>query len=186
MVSRGIAVIVGSLRRESYTRKFARALIALAPPSLRMESVEIGDLPLYDADLDNGRPPPAWTAFRDRVRPLQGVLFATPEYNRSIPGVLKNAIDVGSRPRGASVWNAKPGAVIGVSPGRFGGFGASQHLRQVMVSLNMPAMAQPEAYIARADKLLDASGAVADAQTREFLQRFVQAFAAWVGLHAGR
>lgn len=175
-----VAVIVGSLRRESYTRKFARALIELAPATLALELVEIGALPLYNADLEGAATPAAWTAFRERLRGMRGVLFATPEYNRSVPGALKNAIDVGSRPRGESVWRGKPCAVISVTPGRLGAFGANHHLRQSLVSLDMPAMAQPEAYIARAATLLDESGRVADEPTREFLARFMRAFAAWL------
>src|SRR5437588_9773205 len=152
---RNIAVLVGSLRKESFNRKMANALIALAPESLKPAIVEIGQLPLYNQDLDTENPPREWAAFRDRIRPVQGVLFVTPEYNRSVPGVLKNAIDVGSRPREANVWKGKPGAVISVSPGAISGFGANHHLRQMLVFLNVPAMQQPEAYIGGADKLLD-------------------------------
>jgi chromate reductase len=125
---RDVAVLVGSLRRESFTRKMALALIGLAPPTLRLEIVEIKQLALYDEDLEQ-QPPASWVAFRDRVRRADAVLFATPEYNRSVPGVLKNAIDVGSRPYGSSVWQGKPGAVMSVSPGAIGGFGANHHLR---------------------------------------------------------
>ena len=175
-----IAVLVGSLRRESYTRKYARALIEMAPKALDMRIVEIGDLPLYNQDLDDeNRPPAQWTAFRDAVRPVDGVLFATPEYNRSVPGVLKNAIDVGSRPYGKSVWSHKPCAVISVSPGAIGGFGANHHLRQSLVFLDMPVLQQPEAYIGGADKAL-ADGRITRPETREFLGKFLQAFAAWV------
>ena len=176
-----VAVIVGSLRRESFTRKYANALIDLAPPALRMEIVEIRDLPLYDQDLDDeNRPPAAWTAFRERVRHVQAVLFATPEYNRSIPGVLKNAVDVGSRPYGKSVWSGKPCAVLSVSPGAIGAFGANHHLRQCLVFLDMPALQQPEAYVGGADKSLGPDGKVAKAETHAFLARFVEAFAAFV------
>lgn len=179
-----IAVLVGSLRRESYTRKIALALIGLAPASLQMELVEIGQLPLYNQDPDDeGAPPPQWTAFRDRMRPMQGVLFATPEYNRSVPGVLKNAIDVGSRPHGKSVWSARPCAVVSVSPGAIGGFGANHHLRQSLVFLGMPAL-QKEAYIGGVDKLLDAGGNLSKTETREFLTAFMRDFAAWVQLNS--
>lgn len=181
-----IAVIVGSLRRESFTRKIANACIELAPASLQpLSIIEIGDLPLYNQDYDSGTAPAPWLAFRDRVRPAHGVLFATPEYNRSIPGVLKNAIDVGSRPYGQSVWNGKPCAVISVSPGAIGAFGANQHLRQCLVFLNMPAMQQPEAYVGGVEKLLDADGHPAKPETREFLGKFMQAFDAWVRRFAG-
>ena len=177
---RDIAVLVGSLRKESFNRKMANALIALAPQSLKAAIVEIGQLPLYNQDLDTENPPREWAAFRDRIRPVQGVLFVTPEYNRSVPGVLKNAIDVGSRPYGKSVWNNKPAGVISVSPGAIGAFGANQHLRQSLVFLNMPPLQMPEAYIGGADKLFDPQGKLTNDSTRQFLTQFLQAFAAWV------
>src|SRR5438067_1691718 len=177
---RDIAVLVGSLRKESFTRKAANALIGLAPQSLKAAIVEIGQLPLYNQDLDTENPPREWAAFRDRIRPAQGVLFATPEYNRSVPGVLKNAIDVGSRPYGKSAWSQKPAAVISVSPGAVGGFGANHHLRQSLVFLDMPCLQQPEAYIHGADKMFDASGKLTNDGTREFLGKFAAAFARWI------
>jgi len=139
-MARNVALIVGSLRKESFTRKIGNGLIEVAPSSLHIETVEIGNLPLYNQDLDPDAPPREWVAFRDRIRPVDGVVFATPEYNRSIPGVLKNAVDVGSRPYGKSVWAKKPCAIISVSPGAMGGFGANHHLRQCCVFLDMPAM----------------------------------------------
>lgn len=176
-----IAVFVGSLRKESFNRKMAKVLIALAPESLKLEIVEIGGLPLYDQDSDDeGKPPAAWLDFRKRVKSFDGVLFVTPEYNRSVPGVLKNAIDVGSRPYGQSIWGGKPGAVISVSPGAIGGFGANHHLRQSLVFLDVPAMQQPEAYIGGAAQLFDANGNINDDKTHEFLRIFMDAFAAWV------
>jgi chromate reductase len=180
---RQIAVLVGSLRKDSFNRKMANALIALAPHNLRPAIVEIGQLPLYNQDLDTENPPREWTAFRDRIRPVQGVLFVTPEYNRSVPGVLKNAIDVGSRPYGKSVWNNKPAAIVSVSPGALGAFGANHHLRQSLVFLNMPSLQMPEAYIGGADKLFDAQGKLTNDSTREFLTKFMQTFAAWVEKH---
>lgn len=177
---RDVAVIVGSLRRESFTRKIARALAELAPRSVALSEVEIRDLPFYDQDLETDAPPAAWTAFRDRVRRAHGVLFATPEYNRSVPGVLKNAIDVGSRPYGKSVWSGKPAAVASVSPGAYGGFGANHHLRQSLVFLDMPVLQQPELYLANVGGLVDAGGKIVNDSTREFLRRFVEAFAAWI------
>ncbi|HTP49671.1 MAG TPA: NADPH-dependent FMN reductase [Anaeromyxobacteraceae bacterium] len=180
MSPRDVAVIVGSLRKESFTRKIANALAALAPASLKLETVEIGQLPLYNQDEDGPTPPPAWAAFRDRVRKCDAVLFATPEYNRSVPGVLKNAIDVGSRPYGKSVWQGKPGAVIGVSPGALGAFGANHHLRQSLVFLDVPVMQQPEAYLGGVAGLLDGQGNVANDATRDFLRRFAEAFANWI------
>jgi chromate reductase len=176
-----VAVLVGSLRKGSFTRKVAHTLIELAPDSLDMRIVEIRDLPLYNQD-DEANPPPATVAFRDALRPMQAVLFVTPEYNRSIPGVLKNAIDVGSRPYGQSVWDGKPAGVVSVSPGALGGFGANHHLRQALVFLNMPAMQQPEAYVGGAADLFDDSGAMTNESTKAFLKTFVDAFAAWVSM----
>ena len=178
-MSKNIAVFVGSLRKESFNRKMALALAAMAPPSLKLEIVEIRDLPLYDQDED-ANPPAAWTSFRQRIAKADGVLFVTPEYNRSIPGPLKNAIDVGSRPYGKSAWNGKPGAIVSVSPGAIGAFGANHHLRQTLVFLNVPAMPQPEAYIGGADKLFDAEGKIANPGTRDFLANFLTAFAGWI------
>lgn len=181
-MSHDIAVIVGSLRKGSLNRKFAQALIEAAPPSLRLEIVEIADLPLYNPDLeeDGATPPAAWTAFRERVRRADGVIFVTPEYNRSVPGGLKNAIDVGSRPYGKSVWQGKPAAVISVSTGAVGGFGANHHLRQSLVFLDMPAMQQPEAYIGGGDKLFDECGKLANEGTREFAAKLMRSYADWV------
>lgn len=182
--SRDVAVFVGSLRKDSLNRKVARALIELAPPALKLQIVEIGQLPLYNQD-DDANPPKQWSAFRTRVRAADGVLFVTPEYNRSVPAPLKNAIDVGSRPYGQSAWYGKPGAVMSVSPSAIGGFGANHHLRQSLVFLNVPAMQQPEAYIGHADKLFDGSGKLVNEATRKFLQDFMQAFAAWIEANAG-
>jgi chromate reductase len=174
-----IAVIVGSLRKESFNRKMAKVLMTLAPSSMELEIVEIGGLQHYDQDLDDN-PPVSWTEFRERLLQFDGVLFVTPEYNRSVPGVLKNAIDVGSRPYGKSVWDGKPAAVMSVSPGAIGGFGANHHLRQSLVFLNVPAMQQPEAYIGNAANLFDKSGDLANDSIRGFVTKFMQAFAAWV------
>ncbi len=180
-MTKKIAVFVGSLRKESFNRKMAKALIALAPESLMFEIVEIGGLALYNQDYDDeGKPPSAWIEFRQRVKSFDGVLFITPEYNRSVPAVLKNALDVGSRPFGQSVWGGKPGAVISVSPGAIGGFGANHHLRQSLVFLDIPTMPQPEAYIGGAAQLFDADGTIKNEATREFLVKFMEAFAAWV------
>lgn len=179
-----VAVFVGSLRKESYSRKTARSITSLAPASLVLEIVEIADLPMYNQDLEEN-PPPAWTEFRTRLRGYDGVLFVTPEYNRSVPAVLKNAIDVGSRPFGMSVWDGKPGAVVSVSPGALGAFGANHHLRQSLVFLNVPVMQQPEAYVGGAAKMFDDSGTLADESTRAFLRKFVEAFAAWVSRLSG-
>ncbi|MGH7120395.1 MAG: NADPH-dependent FMN reductase [Acetobacteraceae bacterium] len=176
---RDVAILVGSLRKDSLNRKLATALSGLAPASLKPELVEIGNLPLYNQDQD-ANPPPVWTAFRQRMKRADAVLFVTPEYNRSVPASLKNAIDVGSRPHGQSVWNGKPGAVASASPSAIGGFGANHHLRQSLVFLNVPAMQQPEAYIGGADKLFDTNGKLTNDGTRKFLQDFMQAFDAWI------
>lgn len=177
-----IGILVGSLRKESLNRRMAKALIKLAPASLYLEIVEIGGLPLYNQDLDEN-PPAAWTEFRERLKQFDGVLFVTPEYNRSVPGALKNAIDVGSRPYGQSVWDRKPGAVMSVSPGALGGFGANHHLRQSLVYINIPVMQQPEAYIGNAAKLFDESSDLNSDSTREFVAKFLNAFAEWVAIN---
>lgn len=176
-----VAVIVGSLRKDSFNRKIANALAILAPESLKFEIVEIGQLPLYNQDLDENSPV-VWTAFRQRIQSADAVLFVTPEYNRSVPAALKNALDVGSRPYGQSVWNGKPGAVVSASPGAIGAFGANHHLRQSLVFLNVPVLQQPEAYIGGADRLFDTQGELINEDMREFLRRFAQAFAAWVAM----
>jgi len=183
-MTKKIAVFVGSLRKESYNRKMAKALAEHAPETLKLEIIEIGGLPLYDQDLDDeGRPPDAWTVFRERVKQFDGVLFVTPEYNRSVPAALKNAVDVGSRPYGKSVWDGKPGAVMTVSPGAIGGFGANHHLRQSLVFLNIPTMQQPEAYIGNAANLFDEHGNLANDSIKEFAMKFMQAFARWVEIN---
>jgi len=174
-----VAVLVGSLRKASFSRKLALAADKLAPPSLKLDIVEIGDLALYNEDAEAAAPA-GWTTFRDKMKAAQAVLFVTPEYNRSVPGVLKNAIDVGSRPYGQSVFSGKPGAVISVSPGALGGFGANHHLRQSLVFLNVPAMQQPEAYIGGAGSLFDEAGEIVNPGTKDFIVKFMTAFAAWV------
>ena len=178
-MARNVAVIVGSLRKDSLNRKMAHALIANAPDGLSFSFVEIRDLPLYNQD-DDASPDPATIAFRDAIRPVDAVLFVTPEYNRSVPGVLKNALDTGSRPYGHSVWAGKPCAIVSASPGAVGGFGANHHLRQSLVFLDMPAMLQPEAYIGHADKLFDGDGNLANPDTGKFLAKIMQSFAAWI------
>jgi chromate reductase len=175
---RTVAVLVGSLRKDSVSRKVAKALEALAPRNLTFQFVEIGDLPHFDQDLESD-PPAQWVAFRAQIKPADAVLFVTPEYNRSVPGVLKNAIDVGSRPYGASVFNGKPGAVISVSPGAIGGFGANHHLRQSLAFLNVPLLSQ-EAYVGNAFALFDDNGELVNEATAEFLRAYGQAFAEWI------
>lgn len=183
-MSKKIAILVGSLRKESLNRKMAHALMALSPESLQPEIIEIADLPLYNEDLDEGEHiPQAWSRFREQLSSCEGVLFVTPEYNRSVPGALKNAIDVGSRPYGKSIWSKKPGAVISVSPGAIGGFGANQHLRQSFVFLDIPILQQPEAYIGGAGSLFDAQGNIANEDTKKFLTNFMSTYANWVALN---
>lgn len=178
-----VAVLVGSLRKASLNRKLAQALIELAPPSLRLQIIEIGDLPLYNEDIDAGSPPAAYQRFREQVGKAQALLFVTPEYNRSVPAPLKNAIDVGSRPYGQSVFASKPGAVVSVSPGAIGGFGANHHLRQSLTFLNMPVLAQPEAYIGNTGSLFDDAGNLANDGTRDFLANFGKAFEKHIALN---
>jgi chromate reductase len=177
---RDVAVIVGSLRKGSYSRQTALALAGLAPPHLKLEIVEIGALPLYNQDLDPDEPPPAWVAFRGRVGAADGALFVTPEYNRSVPGVLKNAIDVGSRPYGKSAWAKKPGAVVSVTPGGLGAFGANHHLRQSCVFLDVPLMQQPEAYLSGAGDFFDDAGGFKDAKLKALMTKFMAAYADWI------
>lgn len=178
-----IAVFVGSLRKESYNLKTAKALIALAPETLTLEIVNIGKLPMFNEDLE-GTPPQEWKLLREQIIAADGVLFLTPEYNRSVSGVLKNAIDVGSRPYGQNSWDGKPGAVISVSIGSIGGFGANHHLRQSLVFINVPTMAQPEAYIGNAMDLFDDDGNLINESTKKFLKNFILAFEKWVETNA--
>ncbi|MDB5776545.1 MAG: NADPH:quinone oxidoreductase [Herbaspirillum sp.] len=173
-----IAVLVGSLRQGSFNRKLALQLKAIAPAGLQLDIVEIGDLPLFNQDME-ATPPAPWVAFREAISKVDGLLFVTPEYNRSMPAALKNAIDVGSRPYGQSVWNGKPGGVISVSPGAVGAFGANHHLRQSLVFLNVPALQQPEAYIGHAEKIFAEDGSLVPS-TREFMEKYLQAFQRWV------
>ena len=175
-----VCVLIGSLRKASLSRMLAKAMISLAPPSMKLDIVEIGQLPFYNEDLETTSPPAPWTAFRQCVKAADAVLFVTPEYNRALPAALKNALDVGSRPYGSSVWDCKPGAIVSNSPGAVGAFGANHILRQSLVFLNVPTMQQPEAYISHVDKLFDAGGGISGDGTRKFLGNFMQVFANWV------
>ena len=175
-----VGVIVGSLRSGAYTRMLARALPEVTPASLQLVDIGIGELPLYNYDLETKTPPPAWTAFRTAVKATDAILFVTPEYNRSMPGALKNAMDVGSRPWGDSAWSGKPAGVISLTPGALGAMAANHHLRQVLLAVNLAAMPYPEAYIPGAETLFDEGGRLTNAETRKFLQQFMEAFAAWV------
>jgi chromate reductase len=180
MPDRTVAVLVGSLRMGSFNRKMAHAMEKLAPAGLKLGIVEIRDLRLYDEDLEKEGPPQSWLDFRQQIRTQDAVLFVTPEYNRSVPGGLKNAIDVGSRPYGQSVWSKKPCAVVSVSPGAIGGFGANHHLRQSLVFLDMPVLQQPEAYIGGAAGLFADDGSIQVEGARKFVTGLLAAFAAWI------
>lgn len=180
-----VGILVGSLRKESFSRKVAKTLKALTPADLNMEEVKISGLAMFNQDFDDeGRTPAEWTAFREELKKFDAFLFVTPEYNRSVPAVLKNALDIGSRPYGQNAWAEKPGAIVSVTTGGLGAFGANHHFRQTLAFLNVPTMPQPEAYIANAANLFDAGGYLTDVGTREFLQKFMDAFAVWVGKNA--
>ena len=180
-MSKKIAVLVGSLRKESYTRKIANNVVNLFPKGYETEFVEIGNLPLYNQDYDDENKAPAeYAAFRNTMKEMDAVLFLTPEYNRSLPAVLKNALDVGSRPYGSSIWDGKPAAIFSQSIGNLSGFGANHHLRQALTFLNMPVVQQPEAYTANSADLFDESGKFNNVRTVEFMQAVIDAFVALI------
>lgn len=179
MPKKKISVIVGSLRKGSFNKKIALEAMKIASPDLELEILEIGQLVYYNEDLDQGNPPQEWVEFRNKIKNSDGFLFFTPEYNRSIPAVLKNAIDVASRPYGQNNWAGKPGAIVSVSTSALGAFGANHFLRQSMVFIDVPMMQQPEAYIGNAKKLFDESGNLVE-DTRIFLQSFVDAYENWI------
>ena len=174
-----IGVIVGSLRKESYNLKTAKALMEMAPESLSFEMIDIANLPMFNEDLEEA-PPQEWVTFREKITEADGILFLTPEYNRSVPAVLKNAIDVGSRPYGQNSWNGKPAGIVSVSIGAISGFGANHHLRQSLVFVNMHTMAQPEAYIGGAGALFDDNGKLINDGTKDFLNSYMKAFKNWI------
>lgn len=178
-MTRTVAVIVGSLSKTSVNRKLANALVKLAPPSLKFDFADL-DMPLYNIDLETDSPPPAWTAFRQVVKAADAVLFVTPEYNRSMSGAMKNAIDVASRPWGKNAFDKKPGAVISASIGPIGGFGGNHHLRQSVSVLNVLMMSSPEAYIHVTDKYFAADGTLADEKAGPYLKRYMEAFDGWI------
>jgi chromate reductase len=181
MIKRKVGVFVGSLRKNSYSRQVANTLRTLAPESLELEFIELSGLDMYNQDLDDdGIPPASWVHFRETLKNLDAVLFVTPEYNRSIPAVLKNAIDIGSRPYGKCLWDGKPGAVISVSPGALGAFGANHILRQSLVFVNVFTMQQPEAYIGNVAALYDHEGNLVIDKTRDFFKKIMAAFEAWI------
>lgn len=174
-----IAVVVGSLRRDSFNRKLAKAIEQLAPPELSFKHLSIGDLPLYNQD-DDANPSEAVKRLKSDIQSAQGVLFVTAEYNRSIPGVLKNAIDHGSRPYGQNAWAKKPTGILGTSPGAIGTAIAQQHLRNVLAYLDAPTLGQPEAFIQAKEGLFDEAGNIANADSKKFLQNWMDKFVDWV------
>ncbi|ABD07475.1 NADPH-dependent FMN reductase [Rhodopseudomonas palustris HaA2] len=174
-----VAVVVGSLRSNGFSLRLGQALAKLAPDTLKLDIVTLQDLSFYNQDLEASAPAD-WITFRDKIKASDAVLFVTPEYNRSIPGVLKNAIDVGSRPYGKSAFDKKPAGVVSNSPGAIGAFGANHHLRQCLTFLNMPVLQQPEAYIGGIGDAFDDAGDLVKPPLREFLQTYIDAFAAWV------
>ncbi|MCX8582293.1 MULTISPECIES: NADPH-dependent FMN reductase [unclassified Gilliamella] len=178
-MSKKIAVLVGSLRKDSYNLKVAKVFQQIAPSSLSLNIIQIGDLPLYNEDIDTDTPPQSYNRFRQEIANCDGVIFVTPEYNRGLPAVIKNALDVGSRPYGKSVWSKKPAAVVSVSQGAIGGFGANHHLRQSLVFLDMPTLQQPEAYIGNIGTAFDESGNINE-KTKSFLSSIIESYAKWV------
>jgi chromate reductase len=180
MPARRVAVIVGGLRKDAFSGRVAQALIALQPPTLNLEIVEIRDLPFYNQDLETDNPPPAWTQFRNRLRDCDAYLFVTPENNRGVPAVLKNAVDVGSRPWGKAVWDGKPVGIVSTSPGPLGGYGANHQLRQNVSYFAMNLLQQPEMYLGFVDKLVGPGGKLLTDPAREQLTAYLTAFASWV------
>ena len=178
-----IAVVVGSLRRDSFNRKLADAVGKLAPPEFSFEQLQIGDLPLYNQDDDANQAEPV-KRVKQKVAAARGLLFVTPEYNRSIPGVLKNAIDHASRPYGQNAWKGKPAGILGVSVGAAGTAMAQQHLRNVLAYLDVPTLGQPEVFIQAKDGLFDAAGGIGPA-SKAFFQTWMDQYVAWVQRHAG-
>lgn len=175
-----IGLIAGSLRRASFSRRIAAALARLAPSGYEFELISIDGLPVYNQDFDEEQNvPSSYIAFRKVIAEMEGVIFVTPEHNRSIPAALKNALDVASRPYGSNLWDGKPGAVVSNSPGNIAAFGAHHHLRQCLVFLNVPVLQQPEVYLAEADKLIGEDGNFAEESTQEFMQEFVDTYITW-------
>lgn len=185
-MNKAIGLFAGSLRKESYSKKIAKAIAEMEPEGFEFKLISLENLPIYNQDFDDYGPvPEEYVKFRNEIKSLDGFIFITPEYNRSIPGVLKNAIDVGSRPKGESVWNGKPGAVFSSSPGNLSGFGANHHLRQSLVSLSVPVMQQPEVYLAKVHEIFDENGKINE-KTSGFLQKAVDAYIKWFGKIAGQ
>lgn len=178
---RKIGVIVGSLRQGAYTRLLSQALRELAPPSFQLTEIGIGELPFYNQDLETDTPPAQWVTFRNEMKRSDAVLFITPEFNRGIPGVLKNAIDVGSRPRQESVWRAKPAAVISLTPGKLGAMAANLQLRSTLSSIGVPVMPSPDGFLAGAGDYFDGGGKLVKEDTRQYLVNLLKEFDTWIG-----
>jgi len=181
-VSHTVAVVVGSLRKEAFTLKIANALAKLAPPSLKLDIITLNGLSFFNQDLE-ANPPADWVAFRERIQKADAVLFVTPEYNRSIPGVLKNAIDVGSRPYGKSSFQGRPVGIIASSPGAIGGMGAAMHLKSILPGISGPILQQPEAYLGGVGDAFDDKGNLTKDSLRTFLEQYLAAFLAWIDHH---
>ena len=180
MSTKKIGLFVGSLRKASYSKAIARFIESHSNESFQYTIIEIDDLPLYNQDIDDLEvAPDSYVRFRKEVAPLDGVLFITPEYNRSVPAVLKNAIDVGSRPYGQSVWSGKPGAIISLSMGIYGGFGANHHLRQALVFLDVITMQQPECYLAHVGNSINEAGEVTEERLQKSLVNFIESYQAF-------
>ncbi|WP_099365548.1 NADPH-dependent FMN reductase [Sphingobacterium sp. 1.A.4] len=181
MANKTVGIFVGSLRKDSFNKKIANYLVSITPEGYTFKIIEIGQLAFYNQDFDDeGTAPENYATFREEVKALDTVLFVTPEYNRSVPAVLKNAIDVASRPYGKSVWDKKPGAVISSSIGGIGGFGANHHLRQSLVFVNVPTMAQPEMYCGNVADSFDKEGKLTNKETEKFFKGFLEAYVKWV------
>lgn len=180
MANKQVGIFIGSLRKESYNRKIANYLMSITPDNYNFSVIEIGDLPLYNEDYDQGNPPSSYTKIREEVGEVDAVLFITPEYNRSVPAVLKNAIDVVSRPYGENYWNGKPGGIISSSIGAISGFGANHHLRQSLVFVNVPAMPQIEAYLGNVASKFNDQGELTDKDTQQFLKEYLKAYIEWI------
>ena len=177
---KNIGILVGSLRKDSFNKKMAENLVKLFRHTFHYEFIELGSLPLYNEDIDQGNPPESYNSFRNKIASMDALLFFTPEYNRSIPAVLKNALDVASRPYGKNKWDGKPAAIVSVSPGAIGAFGANHHLRQCLTFLNMPTLQQPEMYIGNVTKILDEKGNIIAEETKELFKKFIQSFESWI------
>jgi chromate reductase, NAD(P)H dehydrogenase (quinone) len=180
MPARRVALVLGSLSRHAMSGRAAAALKRMAPPTLQLSDIPIGGLPFYNADLETDNPPAPWAEFRKAVRDSDAVLFVTPEYNRGVPGALKNAIDVGSRPSPQSVWNGKPVGIVSTSPSPIGGFGANHQLRQNISYFGMHLLHQPEMYVSHVNKGIDADGNFLDDKLRELFEKYLAAYASWV------